>query len=98
MTFRRITSAGWPSFSYIASKNSGSISPIIRRTAPLFPKTPRVKMYAGTPIAAAAPKQINWRLVRFSATFVLTIERSLGTFTNAIRYSPNPGDFFATAG
>jgi hypothetical protein len=41
-------------------------------------------MYAGIPIAAAAPKQINWRFVRFSATLVLTFERSFDTETNAI--------------
>jgi len=59
--------------------------PIISRTAPVLPNTPRVNIYEGIPAAAAEPKQMSWRFVRFNATFVLTLLRSLGTFTNAIR-------------
>lgn len=32
-------------------------------------------------VAAPPPKQISWRLVRLKATFVFTLDRSLGTFT-----------------
>ena len=33
------------------------------------------------PTAAAQPKQMSWRLVRFRAILVFTFDRSLGTFT-----------------
>ena len=84
MMFFSIFSAGIPSFSYIARKNSGSISPIMSNAAAELPIAPRVKMYAGIPVTAAAPKQSNWRFVKFRAILVLTLLRSFGTFTKAI--------------
>jgi hypothetical protein len=80
MTF----SAGIPSFSYIPRKNNGSITAIISNAAGELPITPRVSKYVGSPMAIAGVKQTSWRFVRFSATLVLTFDRSLGTFTNAI--------------
>lgn len=81
---RRITSAGIPSFSYMARKNGGSIRPIIKSAAPVLPSAVRVKIYVGMPISAAAPKHMSWRFVRFSATFVLTFVKSRGMLVNAI--------------
>ena len=49
-----------------------------------LPIAPRVRKYVGTPTAAAEAKQMICRLVRLSATLVLTLDKSLGTGTNAI--------------
>jgi len=76
-----IFSAVSPSFSYIAMKKAGSISPIIKSTAEELPSAPLVAKNTGTPIAAAVPKQTNWRLVRPSRNFVLTFVKSLGICT-----------------
>jgi len=66
----------------MAKKKNGSIRPIIRNTAPSLPIDALVNRYVGTPTAAAEPKQINCLFVRFKATFVLTVLKSLGTGTN----------------
>ena len=76
-----IFSSGWPFFSYIASRKKGSITSIMHRAAALFPAGPRSRKKSGTPISAPPPKQTNCRLVRLNASLVLTLDRSLGTFT-----------------
>jgi transcriptional regulator with XRE-family HTH domain len=78
---RSIFSAGWSSFSNMAKKKKGSIKPIIRNTAALLPMAPRVSRYVGAPTAAASEKHTSCRLVRLSATFVLTLAKSFGTGT-----------------
>lgn len=55
--------------------------PIMRKTERVLPKNPRVRKYIGTPTAAASEKQISCLLVRLKATFVLTLDKSLGTGT-----------------
>jgi len=62
-------------------KNAGSMNRTITMTAAELPIMPLVRKYAGTPIAAAVPKHISWRLVRFNMSFVLTLDKSLGTGT-----------------
>ena len=52
--------------------------------ATLDPTPFRVRKYNGTPTTAATLKKISWRLVKFSATLVLTCVRSFGTGTYAI--------------
>lgn len=72
------TSKGCPSFSYIARKNNGSMSRIIPSAARLtFPAAFRRKK-KGTPMSAAAPKQINCLFVRLNRTFDFTLVRSRG--------------------
>jgi hypothetical protein len=51
--------------------------------APVLPIVERVKMYVGTPTAAAVLKQISWRFVKLNAIFVLILDKSFGTFTYA---------------
>ena len=65
----------------MAKKKHGSMRPIIRSIATVFPIAERVKRYVGMPTIAATPKQISWRFVRLNASFVLILDRSLGTFT-----------------
>ena len=72
------TSKGCPSFSYIARKNRGSMTRIIPSAARLtFPAAFRRKK-KGTPMSAAAPKQINCLFVRLNRTFDFTLVRSRG--------------------
>ena len=52
--------------------------------AAVSPIVPLVKMYTGTPIAAAVPKHISWRAVRLNIALFLILLRSFGTLTNAI--------------
>ena len=82
--FRKMASAGIPSFSYMAMKNIGSMAPIISSAAALFPIAPRVKIYVGIPVAAATLKHISWRLVKFKATLLFTLLRSFGTETKGM--------------
>jgi len=81
MMFRKIFSAGWPSFSYMAIKKAGSMTTIITSTAGEFPITPLVKKYVGTPNRAAVPKQIACLLVNGPTTLVFTRDKSLGIGT-----------------
>jgi len=67
----------------MAMKNSGSINPIISSAAAVSPMVPRVKIYTGTPIAAAVPKQISCLAVRLKSALFLILLRSFGTFTKA---------------
>ena len=86
--FLNTFSAGWPSFSYIAIKNAGSMNSIITIMAAELPITPFVRKYVGIPIAAAEPKHISCLLVRLNINLVLTLLRSLGTGTYAISRHP----------
>gem|GEM_PF-2712178 len=81
---RTTFSKGSPSFSYIAIRNAGSMSPIIRNSAALFPMTGLRNMYDGIPIIAAPPKHKSWRFVKLNASFVLSLDKSFGTFTYGI--------------
>jgi hypothetical protein len=65
----------------MAKKKRGYMRVIIKSIDALLPIAARVKMYVGTPIAAAAPKHKSCRFVRLNATFVLTLLKSLGIFT-----------------
>lgn len=78
---RSTFSKGRPSRSYMAKKKHGSMRPIIRSRAGLFPMWERVNRYAGMPMAAATEKQISWRFVRLNASLVLILDRSFGTGT-----------------
>lgn len=57
---------------------------IITNAAALVPALSLSKKKSGNPIMRAAPKHTICRLVRFNATFVLTLVKSLGTGTYAI--------------
>ncbi len=78
---RSIFSSGRPFFSYMASRKKGSIMSIITREAALLPTGFFSRKNSGTPVMAAAVKQISCRLVRLNMTLVLTFVRSLGTDT-----------------
>ena len=84
MIFRKISSAGCPSRSYIAIKNAGSMTAIIKRTADELPINPLARKNVGTPIIAAEPKQTSCRFVNPDATFVFTLVKSRGTGTYGI--------------
>lgn len=72
---------GLPVFSYIAKRKQGSITTIITNAATLVPMLPLSKKKSGSPIARAAAKQMICRFVKLKATFVLTLDKSLGTGT-----------------
>mgnify|MGYP005763834923 FL=1 len=76
-----IFSRGWPCFSYIASMKKGSMTSIMHMAATLLPAGPRSKKKSGTPMSAPLPKQTSCLLVKLNATFVLTLDKSLGTGT-----------------
>lgn len=57
---------------------------IITNAAALVPALSLSKKKSGKPIARATEKHIICRLVRFRATFVLTLVKSLGTGTYAM--------------
>lgn len=79
--FLIIVSRGCPCFSYMAKRKQGSITSIIINAAALVPTLPLVKKKSGKPNRRAAAKQMICRFVRLKATFVLTLDRSLGTGT-----------------
>ncbi len=85
-----ITSSGCPSRSNMARKNSGSMRNIMLMAARLiFPVDRLIRKNVGTPISAAAPKHRSCRFVRLKMIFDLTLDKSLGTGTNAaITYPP----------
>ena len=89
MILRTTFSKGSPSFSYIAIRNAGSISAIIRNSAALFPITGLRNMYDGIPMTAAPPKHISWRFVKLNASFVLILDKSFGTFTYELEKPPS---------
>ena len=91
MKCRAMTSSGWPSFSYMARKNSGSMITIIPIAARLkFPALLSRKK-DGTPMSAPAPKQTSCRFVRPKNTLVFTRVRSRGTEI----YEANPFDLLS---
>ena len=61
---------------------------IIAIAARFVPALPLSKKNSGSPIKRAAAKQTICRFVRLKATFVLTLERSLGTGTYAKKKPP----------
>ncbi len=77
--YRSTFSSGCPSFSYMANRNSGTITKIIpiieRLLLPVFLSA----MFCGTPMSAASVKHMSCRFVNPRNTFVFTFERSLGT-------------------
>ena len=54
---------------------------IMHMAATLLPAGPRSKKKSGTPMSAPLPKQTSCLLVKLNATFVLTLDKSLGTGT-----------------
>ena len=68
-----------PSFSYMARKKNGSITPIMVRAAKLTFPPLFTRKNSGTPTAAAMEKQISYRFVRLKNIFDLTLLKSLGT-------------------
>ena len=85
--------AGCPCFSYMATKKQGSITTIIAIAARLVPALSLSKKKSGSPIRSAAEKQRICRFVRLKATFVLTLDKSLGTGTYAKKKPPFCGTF-----
>ena len=81
---RIITSSGCPFFSYIASRNMGSMASTMHKAAVVVPALSFVKKNSGSPIATAAPKQSNCLLVRLNITLLLILVKSFGTVTYAI--------------
>ena len=63
----------------MAKKKPGNIRTIIRMTATLLPRNPRVKIYVGIPMAADPPKQMSCFLLSPNAIFDLMRLKSLGT-------------------
>lgn len=57
---------------------------IITNAAALVPALSLSKKKSGNPIRSATEKHIICRFVRFRATFVLTLVKSLGTGTYAM--------------
>ena len=57
---------------------------IITNAAALVPALSLSRKKSGNPIKRAAEKHMSCRFVRFRATFVLTLVKSLGTGTYAM--------------
>ncbi len=76
-------SAGYPSFSYSAMKNIGSMMSTMAMAATVVDTADLIIKKDGTPKSAAVPKQMICRFVKFKNTFVRTFERSRGTDTYA---------------
>ena len=77
----KITSNGWPCFSYIASRKKGSITRIMQRAATLEATRFLSKKKSGTPTSTAAPKQMSCRRVRPNSTLDFTLVKSFGMVT-----------------
>ena len=75
-------------FTGVASRKQGSMTTIIAIAARFVPALPLSKKNSGSPIKSAAAKQTICRFVRLKATFVLTLDRSLGTGTYAKKKPP----------
>ena len=82
-----ITSRGWPCRSYMARRKKGNITTIMQRVAALELIALLSKKKSGTPMSAAAPKQMSCRLVKPNMTLDFTFVRSLGIVTYANRSS-----------
>ena len=67
----------------MANKKQGSMTTIITIAARLVPALSLSKKKSGSPKIRAAAKQMICRFVRLKATFVLTLDKSLGTGTYA---------------
>ena len=76
-----MTSKGWPFFSYIPSRNAGSMTSIISMAAGLVPRGFRSKKNSGTPTRAPQPKQMSCRFVRLNSTLDRILLKSFGTVT-----------------
>ena len=81
MTLRRYFSNGCPFFSYMANRNHGTITRIIKNAAALIGMYSRSRKKSGSPMTAAEPKHTICRLVRPSANLVFTRVRSFGIDT-----------------
>jgi len=77
----------------MATKKQGSMTTIIAIAARLVPALSLSKKKSGSPIRSATEKQRICRFVRLKATFVLTLDRSLGTGTYAKKKPPFCGTF-----
>jgi len=78
---RKNFSSGIPCFSYMANKNHGSITIIIRNATALVGTLPRSKKKSGKPTAAAQPKQNVCLLVSPNKNFDFTTVKSFGIET-----------------
>ena len=67
----------------MANRKQGSMTTIIAIAARLVPVLSLSKKKSGKPTQRAAAKQMSCRFVRLKATFVLTLDKSLGTGTYA---------------
>ena len=74
----------------MARRNNGIMMMIIAIAARLMFPSFLSKKKDGTPISAAAPKQISCRFVRLNNTFDLTRVRSRGTEIYAAKWSSFP--------
>ena len=72
---------GCPFFSYMANRKKGSITRIMQSAAVVVPRASLLRKKSGTPITAAAPKQITCRLVSPNRTLLCTLLRSFGIVT-----------------
>jgi hypothetical protein len=77
----------------MATKKQGSMTTIIAIAARLVPALSLSKKKSGSPIRSATEKQRICRFVRLKATFVLTLDKSLGTGTYAKKKPPFCGAF-----
>lgn len=93
MKCRATVSSGWPSFSYMARKNSGRQRQIIPMTARLVLPERFIRKNAGTPMSAAAPKQTSCRFVSPKNTLDFTRVRSRGTEIYAAIKTSFPGQW-----
>ena len=93
MKCRATASSGWPSFSYMARKNSGRQRQIIPMTARLVLPERFIRKNAGTPVSAAAPKQTSCRFVSPKNTLVFTRVRSRGMEIYAAMMTSFPGQW-----
>ena len=83
MIWPAITSSGCPFFSYMASRNRGSMTTIMQTVAVLELTVLRSRKKSGTPMSAAVPKHTSCRLVSPNSTLLFTFVRSFGTVTYA---------------
>lgn len=67
----------------MANRKQGSMTAIIAIDARLVPVLSLSRKKSGKPNRRAAAKHTICRLVRLNATFVLTLDKSLGTGTYA---------------
>jgi hypothetical protein len=75
----------------MANRKQGSMTAIIAIDARLVPVLSLSRKKSGKPNRRAAAKHTICRLVRLNATFVLTLDKSLGTGTYAKKKPPFSG-------